>query len=703
MLTNARGITSSRCVSLPHRCFLIKTFFLVSALYIFVSCRHVPLESASPISFSTETKQTFEVSGRSKTFTGWHICLDPGHGGSATGAIAPVNGLRESDVNLRIALEVRRILEEHGVRVTLTRDTDKSLADNPSDDLSRRPALAEQTEADLFVSLHHNADIVAHSQKNGLEVYYKLQDSGASLDLAQCLVAPLVKQLSHVYNTSPQVLPGNYKVLRLSRLPAVLLESSYMTCDANAKFLSSPRGINQEAEGIAEGLLQYIRMSPPRFLSGKVQLDEVGPGWWVSLDFQSDFDLDFSTFSLNMNGKTMAIPVRVNGRSVWFGDNVPLPNGLNICFVSVRNNQGATGSAAIKIPVDRPPSRIYVRQQPEDVFSGVDVEVEVTVLDRFGLPVKDGTNVHILPPGCQLSTIDGKARFYVPCGEVTRRLRVEAGDCRADFAIQHGSKKWRQVICTDKITHKTVSTALIVGNNFFGRVSPEGVGYVPEWISEITVTAPGYAPSYVQLDTLNSVALVPVDGGILLGKRIVIDPAHGGRISGGIDMSGVRAADVSLDVALRLAALLRAAGAQAELTRSDDLEVSDLQRLRKAEELRPDVLLVLSYGMTAEEARVLDEGGYLRSDVSAFVGHYPNSASGALLAECIAKEFPSVEKVSSVAYLVQQTSCSSVIVQPVEFTSDGSIASSCGMVEERQRHASRIYAALLEYFRSRER
>ncbi|HOJ34603.1 MAG TPA: N-acetylmuramoyl-L-alanine amidase [Candidatus Hydrogenedentes bacterium] len=705
MQADKRGKSPFQYIACPRIYFQYRQILVLAVFCLLLSCHHFPLEPVKPISTPTEEKQTFQVSGKSKTFTGWHICLDPGHGGSAAGAIAPVNGLRESDVNLRVALEVRQILEQQGVLVTLTRDVDKSLSENPSDDLSQRPAIAEQTGADLFVSLHHNADIVPNSQKNGLEVYYKLHDAGASLDLAQCLVPPLVKNLSHLYNTPPQILPGNYKVLRLSQLPAVLLESSYMTCDANATSLSSPDGIHQEAEGIAEGLMRYIRMSPPRFLSARVTRDEVGPSWWVSLDFLSDFDLDVSTFSLKINGKDRFVPVRQRGRFVVFGSREPLQNGVNVFLVNIRNSQGAAGSAAFQIPIDRPPARIYVRQEPEEISSnsGIDVQLEVTVLDAFGLPIKDGTYVQLSPLNYRLSTLDGKARFYVPSGQIPARLTAEAGDYRTVYVLKYGGQKWRQIVCIDKNTHKPVPVAMLLKDAFVTHVSPEGVGYVPDRLEDITVVAPGYQNLYVQLSKQTTVALCPIEDGVFHAKRIVIDPAHGGRISGGIDKSGLRASDVSLDVALRAAALLRMAGAEVELTRSDDSELSDLQRLRRVEELRPDVLLVLSYGMTAEEARVLDERGYLKSGLTAFVGHYPNSSSGALLAECLARQFPHVEKVSSVAYLVQQSSCPSVVIQPFEFSSDGSISSSSGKVEGRQSDAAKIYAGLLEYFRRRGR
>ena len=79
------------------------------------------------------------------------IVLDPGHGGSETGAIAP-GGTNEKDVTLAIARILKRFIEDQlGIRVFLTRDGDSTVS------LEERAALANNRKADLFVSLHCNA------------------------------------------------------------------------------------------------------------------------------------------------------------------------------------------------------------------------------------------------------------------------------------------------------------------------------------------------------------------------------------------------------------------------------------------------------------------------------------------------------------------------------------------------------------------
>jgi len=92
-----------------------------------------------------------------------NIVLDPGHGGSETGAVG-ASGLREKDLVLQIARRLRESLTSAGFRVLLTRDEDRGV------DLMTRTAIANHAGADLFVSIHANASGSAVAR--GAETYY---------------------------------------------------------------------------------------------------------------------------------------------------------------------------------------------------------------------------------------------------------------------------------------------------------------------------------------------------------------------------------------------------------------------------------------------------------------------------------------------------------------------------------------------------
>ena len=97
------------------------------------------------------------------------IVLDPGHGGTETGAIGP-SGVYEKDLTLTVARELEARLESRlGVQVALTRNEDVTL---PHDN---RTALANQNKADLFVSIHLNSSLGAGA--HGAETYFLSQQA----------------------------------------------------------------------------------------------------------------------------------------------------------------------------------------------------------------------------------------------------------------------------------------------------------------------------------------------------------------------------------------------------------------------------------------------------------------------------------------------------------------------------------------------
>jgi N-acetylmuramoyl-L-alanine amidase len=96
------------------------------------------------------------------------VVVDAGHGGPDPGAMGPVV---EKAVNLEVALRVRRFLQNAGVDVTMTRESDAAFSSDKRTDLTQRVALAEGK--DLFVSIHANATVPARADGwCGLEVYY---------------------------------------------------------------------------------------------------------------------------------------------------------------------------------------------------------------------------------------------------------------------------------------------------------------------------------------------------------------------------------------------------------------------------------------------------------------------------------------------------------------------------------------------------
>jgi len=173
------------------------------------------------------------------------VVIDPGHGGKDSGAVG-IGGLEEKDIILPIGQQVATILEQNGIQAILTRDADYFV------DLAPRVELTQRVHGDLFVSIHANS-IDNAPQANGLEVYYF---SDSSLSLAETLKRSI---LQSVEVKDRGVRHARFYVLRNNSIPAILIETGFVTGVEDAPRLASPAYRTQMAEAIARGILQYIK------------------------------------------------------------------------------------------------------------------------------------------------------------------------------------------------------------------------------------------------------------------------------------------------------------------------------------------------------------------------------------------------------------------------------------------------------------
>ncbi len=148
------------------------------------------------------------------------VWIDPGHGGSDTGALSP-HGFTEKDANLRIAREVRRALEARGYQVRMTRAEDVALA------LLDRPKEAHRTKADAFVSIHHNAPGYGTDPRDArYHVVYAWNRIGA--ELARAVSSRMDATLDGDI-PGKGVLRANYAVTRSPEIPSCLVEVDFIT------------------------------------------------------------------------------------------------------------------------------------------------------------------------------------------------------------------------------------------------------------------------------------------------------------------------------------------------------------------------------------------------------------------------------------------------------------------------------------------
>lgn len=209
------------------------------------------------------------------------IFLDPGHGGSDKKSKSPNGLVTEADINLRVGLYLRDFLSKAGVKVLMSRDTDKTV------DLKERTRLANESDAQFFISIHHNAPGKDSDRyTNYSSTYYHATEDDyehhpSNRDLAKYINRDLAFNtgrpagLASFDGTVSDYLiyPGDgFSVLRTINIPAVLVECSFFT-NLNEEIRLSDTTYNKlEAWGIFKGMGRYFRAATPQLSMKKKQL-----------------------------------------------------------------------------------------------------------------------------------------------------------------------------------------------------------------------------------------------------------------------------------------------------------------------------------------------------------------------------------------------------------------------------------------------
>ncbi|MCV9947909.1 N-acetylmuramoyl-L-alanine amidase family protein [Paenibacillus sp. BT-177] len=175
------------------------------------------------------------------------VVIDPGHGGKDPGA-GSVTGRHEKEFTLAVALKVQQLAQnDPDIQIVLTRNGDTY----PT--LDERPQLANNQQASVFVSIHGNSMPTSNNGKaNGSETYYARQES---LSLATIMHKHLVAATEFKDNG---IKVANHVVTRKSQMPAVLLECGYLSNLSNEAAMFTEETQQKIAEGIVDGLKEYL-------------------------------------------------------------------------------------------------------------------------------------------------------------------------------------------------------------------------------------------------------------------------------------------------------------------------------------------------------------------------------------------------------------------------------------------------------------
>ncbi len=194
------------------------------------------------------------------------IVLDPGHGG-VDGGTSDKSGLLEKNINLDVALKLRKILVKSDIRVIMTRDKDVSLEKKSNinssryrRDLDARKNIINRNRPNAFISIHVNSFAQARSAR-GIQIYY-FPSSEESKRLAELVCQSINKNLyqKHLKLTSvkAKIIPEDYYILRETGYPGILIETGFITNLEDKKLLKNSTFKEELAKAIKKGLLDYL-------------------------------------------------------------------------------------------------------------------------------------------------------------------------------------------------------------------------------------------------------------------------------------------------------------------------------------------------------------------------------------------------------------------------------------------------------------
>lgn len=185
------------------------------------------------------------------------IVIDAGHGGVDPGKVG-IGDQLEKDINLKVAVYLKRFLQAEGIEVVMTREGDKGLYDeNASNkkvqDMKHRLEIIEENDPVLVISIHQNS---YHEESiKGAQVFY-YSTSEKSKQLAEILQ----KQLKKLDSENRREAKGNdsYFLLKKTSKPIVIVECGFLSNREEAEKLTSPLYQEKLAWNIYLGAMQYL-------------------------------------------------------------------------------------------------------------------------------------------------------------------------------------------------------------------------------------------------------------------------------------------------------------------------------------------------------------------------------------------------------------------------------------------------------------
>ena len=534
------------------------------------------------------------------------IALDPGHGGLShlPGYKRGPTGKEEAVMNLNVARFLKEFLELAGAKVVMTRQEDRFVS------LQARADIAAGAGCDFLISLHHNA--AANAAANYAAVFYHLHPdySPMSMDLARHIYFGIVEAL-RLPQLSPEgllsdklIYPAGFGLLRVSRLPAILLESSFYSNPAEEKRLMKSEYNRREAYGIFMGLARWAAGGIPAAHMIKpagVSREKIPEIVYALSDgvaqragrSNSPLLIYSSAVSMRLDGEPVPVKLDLAQKRLLYRPDSALTNGPHLVQIGMENlfknhNLPRTDTVIVAAPAASIQFTVPSLRLPGDGTALM--PFEMILRDAEGEAVWEGTRITISADrgkaGWEAAPLQqgrAAAYFQAPAETGLARLVAEA-DGRRDTLlltlVPPGEMRVLSgIVSRDSSAARLAGAQIFIDETLAATAAEGGSFFIPDLAAgehTLEIRARGYAPErrtiLMQADQSQIVnaRLRPLLGGVLHDQLIILDAAGGGVDSGDFFAEATNAAQANLNLARLLADSLRWAGAAPVLVRNHD-------------------------------------------------------------------------------------------------------------------------------------
>lgn len=193
------------------------------------------------------------------------IIIDAGHGG-IDGGTHSADGTLEKDINLSIALKLREVLQSFGIKVIMTRETDKSIhsegvqgiRNQKISDIKNRLHIIESTENAVFVSIHQN--YYTQPKYYGAQIFYS-KNNPLSETLAQSIRSSIINNLQKDNTREIKKSGKEIYLLNSATVPAVMVECGFLSNKVEADLLKTNDYQQKIAFFTAMGIIDYLKIT----------------------------------------------------------------------------------------------------------------------------------------------------------------------------------------------------------------------------------------------------------------------------------------------------------------------------------------------------------------------------------------------------------------------------------------------------------